>query len=363
MERSQYVGQARRLADVVRTSYHTYRYSELGTIWYFGFLWDGTKLREHSVANPFVDFISETFEQADESEIVRPEALIPKVSSTVGHYVGLSLANRDLIERIYRRALEEVSYEHTDEVLAIVSDRKLVEESMRNFVQAKREGVLEDKVDLFDFLLRYDLHRKAMLNERNLKGTYVPLTTRLVYRYGEEKIEDSVFSLARPEFTEEARILHYEAKPKIGDIGVPAEVAALHEKHVKSNDCSPRKPPVATKVKIPGPRRVRVSNSSMAIDWTAFLRDRQARRLTYQAFKPEEVLLARIEGALTERYLNIYRASNSERVLSEIDSYLETSTSDQEKEVLRRIRKKFEIIAGFDNFNIKHKMPVTIRRR
>ena len=124
------------------------------------------------------------------------------------------------------------------------------------------------------------------------------------------------------------------------------------------------KPERATKVKIEGPRKVKVNRNTASINWAAFLEERKRRIVSYQAFNPTEIIAARVERTLTESFLNFYKVhnENTDEVLAAIDIHIEKA-SDAEKEILKRVREKFEIIGRFQNFNIKHKMPVTIRRK
>jgi len=46
----------------------------------------------------------------------------------------------------------------------------------------------------------------------------------------------------------------------------------------------------------------------------------------------------------------------------EVDAAIAQSESDEEKRILGRVRKKFVMVGRFDSLDIKHEMPVTIRR-
>ena len=111
--------------------------------------------------------------------------------------VGFSLVPYNLFNKEVKSGNYEVKGEVdgyeiklVDQVaLDIVSDRRLVNEALSLFAELK-EGALPGDIDMFDFLLRYDLGARELdSNIRRPKGTYLPLITRLMFRYGQENFE------------------------------------------------------------------------------------------------------------------------------------------------------------------------------
>src|SRR3989338_6295312 len=207
MEREKYNQQAAELADIMLATYGTAKYDRTYNLWSFAFFWNCDKLGEYSVANSYREFIPETFRISKE-EAKKPESLIPKATSTVGHFSMLSMANRDLIEKVYTEALENASYSKIEDAVAVVSDKRLIEEVLEIYAELKEKRKLDEKIDLFNFLLRYDITKEKIIPTAKPQGTYLNLTTRLVYRYGEEDLEDGIFSIANSELSERAKLFH-----------------------------------------------------------------------------------------------------------------------------------------------------------
>ncbi|MBS3151818.1 hypothetical protein J4230_00245 [Candidatus Woesearchaeota archaeon] len=362
MEREKYNQQAAELADIMLATYGTAKYDRTYNLWSFAFFWNCDKLGEYSVANSYREFIPETFRISKE-EAKKPESLIPKATSTVGHFSMLSMANRDLIEKVYTEALENASYSKIEDAVAVVSDKRLIEEVLEIYAELKEKRKLDEKIDLFNFLLRYDITKEKIIPTAKPQGTYLNLTTRLVYRYGEEDLEDGIFSIANSELSERAKLLHCSALT-YKETEPDENLLALYLKYANGNNLFIVKPERTSKVYIPGPRRVRVNGNNVSIDWSAVAANRKRKILSYQAFNIKDVLKARIEKTLTERYLNLYRKPDvsHDDVLRDIDNNIAV-TSDEEKEVLNRVRRKFEIMGKFKDFNINHRMPVTIIRQ
>lgn len=363
MTQLNYLRQATELADIMRERFEEHKHSQLFTLWDHAFLWTGTTLgKEERIPNPYRALIPEIFERSSQTP-VKPDILVPRATSEYTHFSLLALANRDLVEQEYRAALEEVGYQGTEEIMGIINDQRLAQEMLKRFVGLKRSGHLDEKVDLLDFLINYDVkRRKLRKSSRKPRGTYIHLATRLVYRYNEEKLEENIFSLVGEEESEEAKEFHQSATQLSDEsIVVDPKVTELYQKHASNDGTELEKPKRRSKIPLKGKRKVRVRGGSISIDWTVLAEERRRRVLTYQAFKPQEVILARVERELTEKYLNIYHNSREDigAVLAAINIDLAQAGSDEEKRVLGRVKLKYELVGRFDTFNIKHEMPVT----
>jgi len=361
MNREDYKKQATELGDILLDTFEKNKYRDVYNLWSLTFLWDGSKIGEYSVTNPYRLFMPATFELIPQNEISKPKLLIPKSISFIGHYSMLSLTNRSLIERTYTEALEENDYKKIEEVFDIASDKKLINEALEKFVYLKEKNLIDEKADLFDFILRYNLELDKMEKSRKPSGSLVNLAVRLAYRHGEDNIENEILSYVSAELASKVKTYHSLLNKKEE---IPKETIDLHQKYLNDNGSIIEKPERATKVKIEGPRKVKVNGNTASINWAAFLEERKRRIVSYQAFNPTEIIAARVERTLTESFLNFYKVhnENTDEVLAAIDIHIEKA-SDAEKEILKRVREKFEIIGRFQNFNIKHKMPVTIRRK
>lgn len=355
MEQALYKKQAIELADLLIENYPNYKYKNKGNLWSFAFFWNGNELSEYSVTNPYKDFIEETFNLSTET-IKKPESLIPKTISLVTHFSMLSMANRDLLESLYSQAIS--GYEKTNKVMEIISDKLLLEEMLGKYITLKEK--LDENSDVFDFLLRYDVTKNKIIPKQKPEGSYINLATRLFYRYGEEKLEESIFKIVNPELAAKAREFHSSAQ-STENAPIEEELLTLGAKYGNGSLANLIKPETATKVSIPGPRRVKINGSQITINWQAMAETRRRRVLSYRAFNPKEIILARVERTLTETYLNLYKQQGV-GVLEDIDNKL-SSASPHEREVLSKVRRKFEIMGKFQDFNINHNMPVTIIRQ
>ena len=238
---------------------------------------------------------------------------------------------------------------------------KFLEEALQEFVRLKEAKTLDEKVDVFDFLLRYDNQQSKMLEDiQHPSGTYIHLATRLLYRFGEHELEKGIYALVNQNLA--VRVRQYNGAPE-NSVPIDEVIRSLYHKHTGNGRADPMpRPQKAKGVGLSGKRKVIVRGQAVSINWAAVADERRTRFLTYDAFTPSDVLLARVESALTEKYLNIYRQyhGNSEQVLAVIDADIANAESAQEKGVLDKVRKKIVIMGMFSAFDIKHNMPVTI---
>jgi len=362
-----YAQQATELADVLCQRYASERHSERFTLWDHAFCWDGEALvSEERIIHPYRNLVPQLFARSSR-ELVKPDILVPKASSLQRHFSLLALANRDMVEEEYQALLTEGGYHDISGVLDLVSDRRLTQEAFHHYLQLKTSGALDEKVDVLDFLLRYDLQKGELTTStRHPKGTYIYLTTRLVYRYGEERLEEGMFTLANGGLSDAVQKLHAQAKVENKKVSVDRSVVALYEKYAFGNGSSLEKPTTRTRVAIEGRRKVRLRGNSVSINWAVLAEARQRRAMTYQAFEPADVLLARAAAQLREKYLNKLKENdlNIAVVLGDIDQELQLASSAVEKRVLEDVRAKFELVGRFDGFDsINHHMPVTIIRK
>ncbi len=361
MQNQLQIKQAAELADIMKLNYNNQKYEKIYNLWSFAFFWDGEKINDYSVTNPYKEFIPNIFDSY-KGDINKTQLLIPRATSIPGHFSMLSLANRSILEILYLQKLEEAKYNNIKEVMSLVSDKKLIEELLVNFINAKEQNKIDTKKDLFDFILRYDLEKEKIIDSQKPQGSYINLATRLIYRYEEEKIEEELFSTVDKELSEKASKLHYESN-NIKSQLVGKETLELNLKYLEAKEQIIKKPDRTNKVIIPGTRRVKSTTSGLVINWGAIELDRRSKRLSYQAFNPEEVMLSRIEKILTERFLNLYSQPELgyKLTIDTINEEISKSRLEKEKEVLNKIKKKFEIMNRFKDFDINHKMPVRIR--
>jgi hypothetical protein len=364
MERVEYEAKAAEIADIMIEGYKDSRFSPNFTLWGVAFRWNGGVIDGEKRDNPFYAFIPNTFELIEDP--VKPSFLIPRARSVPMHYSMLCLANRDGVEAVYRDALEDAEYGSIEDIMEIVSDRRLADEAVQRFVDMKKSGKLGDDVDLVAFLLHYSSKKSEMKEDKKKPtGSFAQLATRLVHRYGEKGFEEGIFSLVEPDIAEEGRRLHYEISPRASDLSIDGTVQSLYEKHVAHNGTSPipeEEVPKVTGVGLEGKRKVVFHGGKGNIRWAALEEMHRARRLSYRAFDPNEVIRARIERAMSESFLNEYKLHNDiGKVIDDIDASIAQAETDEEKRILMRVRRKFELIGRFDELDINHEMPVTIR--
>ena len=363
MEREEYNRQATEIADILKAQYPVSAYSPNFTLWGVAFRWDGSVVDDERKGNPFYGFIPATFGLIE--NVHKPGFLPPRARSIPMHFSMLCLANRDAVEGAYKGALEEAGYSSIDDVMAIVSDKRLANEAVQRFVELRRSGKIGEDIDVITFLLHYNVENEEMSEDRKKqKGTFVPLATRLAYRHDEDGFEEGLFNLADAPTADDARKLHYTACPKPSDAAIDETVHALYAKHVVHNGASPV-PDMqkVTGVGLCGKRKVVLYGGKGNIRWAALEEMHRARRLSYKAFDPNEVLRARVENALTESFLKEYQLHGNIQIVAErIDESIARAESDEERQILRRVRKKFKMMGRFDSLDIKHEMPVTIKR-
>ncbi len=366
MKRREYMEQAAGLAEVMQKNYAEHAYNADFSLWTASFKWDGSKLGREKTTNPFYGFIPATFELIDNP--TKPKVGVPR-AHVPAHYTMMCLVNRDSLENNYREALEEAQYSSIGDTMDIVSDKKLANEAVHRFVSLKDTGKLDDKTDIINFMLHYSIKKSGLARDkRKPTGTFTPLATRMVYRHDSDGLEEALFCMVSDQLTaQKARQMHYSAAPELSDIAISDNVHELYEKHVTNNGTSPvpaKHVPKVTGVGLKGKRRVILHGGKGSVNWAALEEHFRARKLSYQAFKPESVILARIEKALTEEYLNAYKAyGNIRQVLDDIDAGIANAKDSDEMNIRKHIKKKFEMMGKFDTLDINHEMRVTIIRR
>lgn len=359
--------QAVELADIMINLYDDIKYKAGGTIWETSFFWDGEKIGDQEIINPYREFIPELF-NLTEGRISKPDYIIPKSRSIKKHYCSLSLANRNILESTYMEVLEDHNYYNISSISDIISDKKLATEAISLYVKNKEDGFLQEEMTLLEFLLYYDINKNEVIKNKNdTKGTFIYLTERAYLRYGDDELEEKLLDLVGGDLS--LRAIEFEVLANNifldKDQQVNSNLTDLCKKYSAENgDSNLIKPIRRTRVPINGRRKVRSRNNNIAINWEAISNERRIKYLTYTAFHPDEVVRARIDRVITEKYLERYKnGSNIEEVLDELLMERDLTQSEEEKRVLDSVVKKFQIMKKFPSFRINHVMPVTIRRK
>jgi hypothetical protein len=357
---------ANEVGRVMLENYDSQKYDPKFTLWGVSYFWKGNRLNGNPLGQNR-SLVSMIFEEASRNDITisEPHYLIPKgrrKSREYLHYSMLCLGNRDLIESVYADAVDPAIREGA---LAIISDERLLTEAMVCFTKSKRFGELEEKVDFFDFLMRYDRETKRIEpNARKINGTYVPLAERLVFRYGEDDIDDVIFELVDDKIAEEAREMH-ERSSRTMLKGVSEGVQALYNEvcnYAKSRQKKKPKPKMVKGIKVNGKKkRVRVRRGCIALDAQDLLRKRKEKIVIADMIDKKKILTARTRNMFIAHYSKVYE-EDPLRAYSELQAKISSAEDAEVRQIYEEVHEAFVDIGFFSTMDINHHMHIPKKR-
>jgi hypothetical protein len=342
------------LADVMKNLYSEHKFKEYYNLWDIAFRWDGEEIRDNPLSSS--DFIPNLLEH---SELDEPIDLLPKITSVYFHYRQLCLHNRSEVESQFVNLLEYEGYKDIYNVSELVSDRKLLKEAINNFVTLKENSTLDPKLDLFNFLIKYNLSTNKIEGSiDNPNGSYLHMTDRMILRFPEGNLESTLLGLVDQNLGQKAAEYNLITR----DPTVNEELKDLHARVVPPKSSNPliipkRTPTITGKRKMKRPGLTSINYKQIE----SFLK---IRGQAYNAFELEDVLLSRIERSLTDKYLNMYRSTQQiGPVVATLEIDIEDSRVDIEKRVLQKVKRKLVLIDGFKDYPIKHSMSISTRNK
>jgi hypothetical protein len=338
---------AREIGEVVQAEFNAHKYDSRYTLWGVAFHWNGIQFVDEGKWQEFIPSLLR-YAEHHHHMLVEPVCPVPKRYGDAKHYGAICLSNRDVVEAAYATLVGEEG-EH---ILDLISDRKLLQHAADLYTDAHEREQVPSSTDFFSFLLRFRPEEEFVPNAALMRGVFIPLAERLLYRFG-ERGEEEILSIAG---LQKAKEVHTRAIYTMLD--VPDEVREWYmEIHSGKQQIIDDVPKILSST-LPGPNRVRVTRGATNVDWEKFMTFRQRQFSIAAEENPTEIYLNTIKEILISKHLGLFGEDPDATIAHLLGE--QASSEGYKREVLDEV---VEVFKG--GYAIMHspRLPHTMSRK
>ncbi|HIJ11868.1 TPA: hypothetical protein HA278_07460 [Candidatus Woesearchaeota archaeon] len=253
--------------EALATAYEKDPCHESSTFW--GIAMYGSLTTEREPHFELVDRVLDGCEN-----LVEPEYTVSRRRFPAIHRELTCLANRDQLEEYLERTLGS----QFEAYRGYVDDSLLCNDVFTRYLKDDIES------DFITFALHYDIITNS---ETKFEGSYRSLMKRLVFRYGEEALDDSIYT------GEKGKNARYKHQQKVFGEPISENLRVLYESEIGNGLATVTRSPGPRKIIFPGPRRVYV-RGVIGVDWSDLLERRGKRIWFTQQFNMNNLMRNRI---------------------------------------------------------------------